>query len=128
MDPITLLAAFAPALVDGVKALVHKYLAPKEFKPATVEEYKTMRDADLSWFNAVNNAGGSGATYPWVEAVKQLQRPAVAAAVLGTWAVVHLIAPGVEHVAVDNAASIVSLYLFGDRTLLYARKAITGAG
>jgi hypothetical protein len=79
-----------------------------------------MRNTDLEMFKAMNNAGGGGSTYPWVEAVVRLMRPAVGAIVLGTWSFMML--TGQENLAVNNFASAVGFYLFGDRTLFYAQK------
>jgi len=121
MEPLTLLAALGPLLVDAGKAAVSRWLAPDEFKPSTVEQYEAMRRIDLDLFKAMNEAGGSNPSYPWVEAVVRLMRPVVGVTVLGTWAALKL--QGVESPAVDNFAGIVGFYLFGDRTLFYARKA-----
>ena len=60
-------------------------------------------------------------SYPWVEAAVRLMRPAVAMIVLGTWAGLKL--NGQSSDSVDNFAAAVGFYLFGDRTLFYARKA-----
>lgn len=124
MDPLTILAAFGPLAVELGKAAISRWIAPSEFKPATVEQYATMRELDLRMFQAMNQAGGANASYPWVEAIVRLQRPAVGAVVLGTWAFCHLAgAPaGVDLAAVDQFAGAVGFYLFGDRTLFYARK------
>lgn len=130
MDPLTALAAFAPLLVDAGKGLISRFIAPKEFKPATVEQYATMRNIELEWFKAVNAAGGSGPTYPWVEAAVRLMRPAVAAVVMLTWAHAHgfLWAEAAAATSsVDNFAATVGFYLFGDRTLFYTRRAMAGA-
>ena len=116
MDPLTILAAIAPLLVDGGKALIQKYLAPEEFKPTKVEDYIQMRKFDLEMFQALNAAGGTNPTYPWVEAIIRLMRPSVAAVVLITWAFYHG-DPGV-----DNFAASIGFYLFGDRTLFYAKR------
>lgn len=78
-----------------------------------------MRNVDLEMFKAMNNAGG-GTTYPWVEAIVRLMRPAVAAIVLGTWAFMEV--TGDSSATVANFASAVGFYLFGDRTLFYAQK------
>jgi hypothetical protein len=47
-------------------------------------------------------------------------RPAVGLMVLGTWAYLKL--NNISSESVDNFASAVGFYLFGDRTLFYARK------
>ncbi len=125
MDPITALAAFAPLVVEGGKALISRFLAPAEMKPATVEQYVAMRRVDVDLFQAINGAGGAGESYRWVEAVVRLQRPIVAAAVMATWAYSYI--GGTPSPALDNAAGAVGFYLFGDRTLFYARRALAGA-
>lgn len=126
MDPLTALAAFAPLLVDAGKGLIHRFIAPKDFKPATLEQYTAMRRLELELFQAINAAGGSGPTYPWVEAAVRLMRPAVAAGVIGTWAVLHL-SGAADTASIDNFAAVIGFYLFGDRTLFYARRAQLGS-
>jgi hypothetical protein len=121
MDPLTALAAFAPVVVEAGKAAVSRWLAPAEFKPASVEQWLAMKDKEIALFNAINAAAGGTASYPWVEAIVRLQRPFVVACVLVVWAWSRSV--GVPSEAIDNAAAIVGFYLFGDRTLLYARRA-----
>lgn len=119
-DPLSVAAIFGPLAVEAGKALINKYIAPGEFKPATVDQYVQMREVDLRMFEAMNNAGGSNASYPWVDAVVRLMRPTVAVIVLGTWAYSKLM--GTPSEAIDNFAAAIGFYLFGDRTLFYARK------
>jgi hypothetical protein len=122
MDPVTLLAAFGPLAVDLGKSLISRFVAPDTFKPANIDEYVRMRQIDLDMFKAMNDAGaGNGATYPWVEAIVRLMRPAVGAIVLGTWAATVM--TGHDNPAVNNFAAAVGFYLFGDRTLFYSQKA-----
>lgn len=121
MDPITALAAFAPLGVELGKSLIARFVAPDEFKPATVEQWSTMKEMDLKWFTALNNAGGSNPTYMWVEACVRLQRPLVAAIALITWSYTHTL--GTVSPDVDNFAAVIGFYLFGDRTLFYTKKA-----
>lgn len=120
MDPVTILAALGPLAVDFGKSLIARFIAPSEFKPATIEQYTQMRQLDLDMFKAMNEAGGSNQSYPWVEAIIRLQRPTVVAIVLLTWA--YLMMLGEASDAVNNFASAIGFYLFGDRTLFYARK------
>lgn len=124
MDPLTILAAFGPLAVDLGKSLISRFVAPAEFKPATIDDYVKMRQIDLDMFKAMNDAGGANPSYPWVEAVVRLMRPAVGVVVLGTWAYMKL--NGMDHDSVDNFASAVGFYLFGDRTLFYARNKMAG--
>ena len=137
MDPITILAALGPLIVDGGKAIIQKYFAPAEFKPTNIDDYVKMRQIDLDMFRAMNDAGGTNASYPWVEACVRLMRPSVAVAVLGTWAYMHLTAtaPVLPTATdfdplstVDNFASAIGFYLFGDRTLFYARNGLKKPG
>jgi hypothetical protein len=123
MDPLTALAAFGPLIVDFGKSLIARFVAPDEFKPATIEQYTQMRQVDLEMFKAMNEAGGSNPSYPWVEAVVRLMRPSIALIVLGTWCYMEIIGDASD--TVSNFASAVGFYLFGDRTLFYARKGLS---
>lgn len=120
MDPLTIFAALGPLAVDLGKSLISRYVAPDQFKPATIDDYAKMKQIDLDMFKAINEAGGSNPSYPWVEAVVRLMRPAVGLIVLGTWAVLKLNNQSSE--SVDNFASCIGFYLFGDRTLFYSRQ------
>lgn len=121
MDPVTILAALGPLAVDLGKSLISKFIAPDQFKPATIEQYAKMRELDLEMFKAMNDAGGANPSYPWVEAIVRLQRPSVVAIVLATWA--YLMLAGQSTETVNNFAAAIGFYLFGDRTLFYSKKA-----
>ena len=121
MDPVTILAALGPLAVDLGKSLIGRYIQTDGYKPVNISEYIQMKQSDLEMFKAMNDAGGSNETYPWVEAIVKLMRPAVGLVVLGTWAYMKL--NNMPSEAVDNFASAVGFYLFGDRTLFYSRKA-----
>ncbi len=121
-DPVSLLAAVAPLLVEGGKAAISRWIAPDQFKPATISDYRAMKKADLESFVAMNAAGGANASYPWVEAIVRLMRPGVAAVVMLSWAYQHA-SGAADTASVDNFAAAVGFYLFADRTLFYARKA-----
>lgn len=120
MDPLTILAAFGPLAIDLGKSLISKFLAPETFKPATIEQYVEMRKLDVEMFKEMNAAGGTNPSYLWVEACVRLMRPFAAVVVLGAWAYNSLV--GTHDPAVDNFAAAVGFYLFGDRTLFYAKK------
>ena len=120
MDPLTILAALGPLAVDLGKSLIGRFIQTDTYKPVDIGEYVQMRQVDLEMFKAMNNVGSSGSTYPWVEAIVRLMRPAVGLIVLGTWAFMQL--SGHDSPAVNNFASAVGFYLFGDRTLFYAQK------
>ena len=120
MDPITILAALGPLAVDLGKSLINRFITTDTFKPANIDDYVKMKQVDLDMFKAMNDAGGTNPTYPWVEAITRLMRPTAGAIVLGTWAYLQM--TGQSSATVDNFASAVGFYLFGDRTLFYARK------
>lgn len=124
MDVLTILAAFGPLVVDAGKSLIQKYLAPDEFKPTNINDYLQMREFDLRMFEAMNSAGGTNSSYPWVEAIVRLMRPSVAVIVLSVWAMAHLPGSGFEGATdtIDNFAAAIGFYLFGDRTLFYSRQ------
>lgn len=121
MDPLTILAALGPLAVDLGKSLIGRFIQTDGYKPVNVDEYVKMRQLDLDMFKAMNDAGGTNPSYPWVEAAVRLMRPAVGVIVLGTWSYMKL--NGIDSESVDNFAGAVGFYLFGDRTLFYARKA-----
>ena len=119
-DPVTIAAALGPLAVDLGKSLINRFVAPDVFKPATIDDYVKMRSLDLDMFKAMNEAGGANQSYPWVEAIVRMQRPFVAAVVLGTWAFMTM--SGQSSDTVNNFAAAIGFYLFGDRTLFYTRK------
>lgn len=121
-DPITLLAALAPLGIEAGKAAIQRWIAPDHIKPVTVEDYATIKNIDLEWFKTLAQADAGGETYPWVEAIRKLQRPFVTAAVLLTWAGMHLSDGVLDTAAVDNMAAAVGFYLFGDRSMFYMKK------
>lgn len=122
MDLLSVLAMFGPLAVDLGKTLIGK-LQGGEFKPATIGDYIAMRQHDLSMYQAINMAGGTNPSFPWVEAVIRLQRPAVGVIALGTWALQEL-AMGGASAGVANFAAAVGFYLFGDRTLFYSKQRV----
>lgn len=113
MDPITALAALLPLGIEAGKYAIQRWLAPETVKPGTFAEF-----IDLERFKAMQ--GGAEVSYPWVAAIRELQRPLFAAAVIGTWVYQAGFAVEVSQ-DVANMASAVGFYLFGDRTLFYSR-------
>jgi len=122
MDPLTMLAALGPVAVNLVNSLIGRFISPDGFKPTNIDDYTKMKTVDLEMFKAMNDAGGTNPSYPWVEAVIRLMRPGVAVIVLGTWAYMEM--TGDASTAVSNFASSVGFYLFGDRTLFYSQKKV----
>jgi len=122
MDPITILAALGPVAVDLGKSLINRFIAPDQFKPATIEQYAKMKELDLEFFKTMNEAGGGNASYPWVEAIIRLMRPLIGIIVLSTWAYLAIIGDGEVNEQVSNFASVIGFYLFGERSLFYVKK------
>ncbi len=122
MDPITILAALGPVAVDLGKSLINRFIAPEQFKPATIEQYAKMKEIDLEFFKTMNEAGGGNPSYPWVEAIIRLMRPLIGIIVLSTWAYLALVGDGVVNEQVSNFASVIGFYLFGERSLFYVKK------
>ena len=122
MDPITILTALGPVAVDLGKSLINRFIAPDQFKPATIEQYAKMKEIDLEFFKTMNEAGGGNASYPWVEAIIRLMRPLIGIIVLSTWAYLAIIGDGEVNEQVSNFASVIGFYLFGERSLFYVKK------
>jgi hypothetical protein len=120
MDPITILSAFLPVAMDLGKSLINKFVAPDQFKPATIEQYTQMKSIDLEFFKVMNEVGAGNPSYPWVEAIVRLMRPIIGVLVLSTW--VYTIVSGQPSEEVNNFASAVGFYLFGERSLFYIKK------
>lgn len=125
MDPLTVLAALGPLVVDLGKGLIGKVLGQSDYKPVNIDEWARMRGIELDTFRAINQAGAEGESYPWVHAVIKLQRPIVVGVTLGVWAWSRTW--GTPSNDIDNAAGVVCFYLFGDRTLIAAKKQAQGA-
>ena len=119
MDPLTILAALGPLAVDLGKSLIGRFIQTDGYKPVNVDEYVRMKELDLKLFTAMNEAGGSNPSYPWVEAAVRLMRPSIAIAVMGTWSYLQIIGKSSE--SIDNFAAAIGFYLFADRTLFHLR-------
>ncbi len=117
MDPLTALAALLPLGIEAGKGLIQRFIAPDQVKPVTHEDAMAARRLDLEFFQSMQ--GGEGASYPWVGAVRQLQRSAFAAVVVLVWA--HQASTGQVTDAVTNMSAAVGFYLFGGRSLFYIK-------
>lgn len=122
MDPITIgavVSALLPAAADGVRGIIAKFTGGAGAQPQNVGEVVQLMQAETSRLDALARIEGSAESYKWVAAVRQLQRPVIAAAVTGAWCVVQL--GGYDDFAkdaVNAAASSVWFYLFGERFYL----------
>ena len=120
MDPLTILAALGPLAVDLGKSLIGRFIQTDSYKPVNVDEYVKMKELDLKLFTAMNDAGGTNPSYPWVEAAVRLMRPSIAIAVMGTWAYSQIVGNSSE--SLNSFAAAIGFYLFADRTLFHLRK------
>ena len=109
MDPLTALAALLPLGIEAGKGLIQRFIAPDQVKAVTHEDAMAARRLDLEFFHAMQ--GGEGASYPWVGAVRQLQRPAFAAVVVMVWA--YQASSGTVNDTVTNMAAAVGFYQIG---------------
>lgn len=116
-DPITILAGLLPLGVEAGKALIQRYIAPDQVKPATFTDLLELKRMDLQLWQAMQ--GGGEQSYLWVAAIRQLQRPVFVCGVLSAWC--WQAATGEPSATVANMASAVGFYLFGDRTLFYIK-------
>lgn len=121
-DPVTMLAGLLPLGVELGKALIQRFVAPDQVKPATFDDLIRLQQLQLDQWKAMQ--GGDAPSYPWVAAVRQLQRPVFVAGVLVVWGVQSML--GQPSDMVSNMASAVGFYLFGDRTLFYVKGASRG--
>lgn len=117
MDPITALAALLPLGIEAGKALIQRFIAPDQVKPVDFAELIQLRQLDLEQFKAMQGSGET--SYPWVAAVRQMQRPVFVAGVLAVWA--WQASQGEPSDAVANMGGAVGFYLFGDRTMFHIR-------
>ena len=118
MELLTALTALLPLGIEAGKMAMQRWLAPETVKPGTFAEFLELQRMDLDRFKAMQ--GGAETSYPWVAAIRELQRPAFAAAVLGVWVYQAGFGLSVSD-NVANMASAVGFYLFGDRTLFYSK-------
>lgn len=109
-----LLTALAPAVIDVIK----NRLSSGTIVPKSVDDYVKIREVDAKFFEAMNRDSGAS-TYPWVDAVQRLQRPAVMVAIFAS-----LLWHGAGSPEwLPELAQHATFYLFGDRTLSYVRAA-----
>lgn len=126
MDPILLTTALTSLLPAGVDLVKTWFAKKNDGKPiaATADDYAKIVNADIAKLQALAAVEkGDGPSYPWVNAVRQLQRPPVVLAVLAAW-VAMVFDPTVtdeKFQLVSQLASSVFFYLFGDRVNMYLR-------
>ena len=112
----TVFAALLPAVLDGAKNLIGR-ASKKDKQPLSIADQIALETADVARLEALARLDVSNPSYPWVDAVRSLQRPAVGFIVLSTWASIQFtpVDPTV-YAQVSIVAQSVIFYLFGDRT------------
>lgn len=119
MDPITIsavVAALLPAAADGVRGLISKVTGGAGAQPQNVGEAVQLMTADTARLDALARIEGNAESYRWVAAIRQLQRPVIAATVTVAWVVVTLgTYDDFTRDMTQAAASSVWFYLFGER-------------
>ena len=120
----TLVPALAPALVDGVRGIIARLTGGAGAQPTSVAEVIQLMQAEVEKLKVVAQLDSGGETYKWVEAIRKLQRPVVAAGVLGAYiaTTVFMFGDDFSRDQTRQLASIVFSYLFGERALLYAKQ------
>lgn len=121
----TLIPALVPAAVDGVRGVMQKISGGAGAQPANVDEVIKLMTARVDMIKAIAELDKGGTTYQWVEAIRQLQRPIIAGFVLLAWFITNGLGYG-DDLARDQTAQLAGIvfgYLFGERTLFYAKKA-----
>lgn len=124
MEPLTILTAFAPIVIEGVKGLIARFTGntPAITTPA---DYAAVVDADIRKLQALASLDmSSGQTSPWVNNLKSLQRIIVVYATIGSWiaATFFVVLPDDRYKLVSSLASAIFFFLFGDRVNFYMKK------
>ncbi|WP_102796768.1 hypothetical protein [Bowmanella denitrificans] len=118
----TLIPAFIPVLSDGVRALVNRFTGSAGAKPANVGEVIQLMQADTEKLKALAELDRTGNVSLWVANIRALQRPVIGLSVITGYVVaVNTGASPETQIQLGQYASMVTFYLFGDRTWQYIR-------
>lgn len=110
-DPLSMLAFFAPVVVEAGKAAVQRFIAPDYVRPTSVADKVALDAADTDRLRVIADLDKPGADVSrWVNNVRAMLRPTIAVMVTTKWC----IAP--QTAALDFMVSSVWFYLFGERT------------
>lgn len=123
MEPLTILAALAPAAIDGIKAIIAKFTGNKP-TITSAEDYAKVLDAEIRKLEALARMDApAGEVSRWVNNVRAMQRPTFVGIIMLAWAVGALGTMAEDKfLMVANLASAAAFYLLGDRTMLYFRR------
>lgn len=113
IDPLSMLAMFAPVAVEAGKAAVQRFIAPDSVKPLTVADRLQLEQADIDRLRVLADLDKPPENvHAWVNDVRAMMRPFIAASVTLKWC----IAP--QNAALDFMVGSVWFYLFGERTMV----------
>lgn len=122
MDPLTLLTAFIPLITSTISRIVGRLTGGPE--PQTVDEKIQLMQAETEKLQAMAALDNTPGVDNWVQNLRGALRPVATLSILGVWAVLLVIPGSNEFVLriVADMASAATLYLFGERTMLYVRR------
>lgn len=120
MDPISLLAAFIPLLIDGVKQGINYWTGGP--KPTTVQDLVALRELDIRQLEALTKLDAADGASRWVINIRGLQRPIATIVILFYFGLsMYYPVPNSTSETLSFLAQCAFFYLFGERTLSYAR-------
>lgn len=125
MTPIlaALIPGLLPAVADGIRGLFSRLTGGAGAKPANVEEQIALMRAETEKLQALAQLDAAGESYPWVHAVRALQRPAAVVLIFGAW--IYTLWAGLPITTLETVGTFVELatfYLFGERAVLHGRR------
>jgi hypothetical protein len=122
----SLLPSLLPAIADGARGLFARLFKGKGAQPQNVTEVITLMNAETDRLKTLAALDApSGDSYKWVNAVRSLQRPVVSGAIiLGYLAACYGLGSPTQDTldTLGQYASMVTFYLFGDRTYSYMKR------
>ena len=125
MDPITLFSAFIPVLIEGAKQGIN-YLTGGP-KPTTIDDVVKLRELDIRQFESLAAIDKENNVSQSVANIRALMRP-ISSFVILIYAGILMVHPASPQVTetILFLSQCVIFYLFGERTLGYAKQTIKG--
>lgn len=122
----TLVPALLPAVSDGLRGIFARITGGKGALPANVDEVIRLTDSEVRKLEAIAKLDTPvGEIYKWAATARALQRPAIATLIIVLYAGA-LLGTGVPEtalLALGDYVSMVTFYLFGDRTYSFVKGA-----
>lgn len=120
IDPLSIAAIFAPALVKAGEAAIARFLPAPQPPEPTYDQRLQAQALDLEALKVINQQPETAPVYPWVDAIVRLQRPAFVAITAAAW--LYVVITDADPSTVAPFAQTVAFYLFGDRTLFHIQQ------